>query len=146
MKVLSVLLAFTLAGSAYAVDATWSNYGAGWAGTNGIPTLTLDANPVIGTSPNLLIGNSLGAQTTGFLLLGTTQVTIPTGLGGSLELLPTLLIPLTIPATGAIVALLIPNNPNLDGRHVYLQTVQNDPGASHGVSFSQGVDIGLGDT
>ena len=46
--------------------ASWSNYGAGWPGTGGgVPTLQLDANPVLGTTVNALIGNVSGGVAIG---------------------------------------------------------------------------------
>jgi Tol biopolymer transport system component len=53
-------------------NASWNNYGAGFPGTHGIPGLSSSANPVLGTTISIDIGNSLGLSTTGFLLLGTS--------------------------------------------------------------------------
>ncbi|MFN8547629.1 MAG: calcium-binding protein, partial [Candidatus Eisenbacteria bacterium] len=50
--------------------ASWSNYGAGWPGTNGIPAFTASGNPVLCTTITIDLANSLGATTTAALFVG----------------------------------------------------------------------------
>src|SRR5262249_40403418 len=54
--------------------ASSTNYGAGFAGTHGVPDLTSDAIPVLGTSINVFLANSLGAPTVGLLFVGFAPV------------------------------------------------------------------------
>src|SRR5262249_2150644 len=74
-------------------DATWSNYGQGFAGTLGIPSLVASADPAFGASLTIDLGNSLGAATSGLLLLGVTQTSIVTSAGGTLLVVPLVVLP-----------------------------------------------------
>lgn len=121
--------------------AASSNYGIGHAGTLGIPSLTSSAAPVLGTSIDLLVGNSAGAATLGALMFGYEDVSIPSGLGGDILTLPLLTISLPISNVGASVPLAVPNDPFFCGGILYLQSVQLDSGASHGLSFSPGLEL-----
>jgi hypothetical protein len=124
--------------------AAWSNYGAGWPGTLGIPSFTSSANPAIGTTITLSIGNSLGANTAGFLAIGVTQASLSTGFGGTLLLLPISIVPIPIPAAGLSVPGTIPDYESLCGLAVFLQVMEIDGGASKGVSFTPGLRLDLG--
>jgi hypothetical protein len=124
--------------------AFWTNYGAGWPGTNGVPGFTSNANPILGTSITLDVDNSLGAPTTGFLALGFAPASTPTIFDGTLLVVPAqfLTIPLlagTTPLPGSI-----PQDASLCGISVYLQVLELDPGASKGIAFSQGLQLALG--
>jgi hypothetical protein len=128
----------------YCPPAAWSNYGAGWPGTLGIPSLTSNANPSLGSTITLSVGNSLGANTTGFLAIGLTQASLSTGFGGTLLLLPMSIVTIAIPAAGLSVPGLIPNDTSLCGIAVFLQVMEIDAGASKGVSFTPGLELDLG--
>lgn len=60
------------------------NYGAGWPGLNGVPTLTALDEPQIGAPISVQVGNSLGATTLALLMLGTSATNIATNKGGTL--------------------------------------------------------------
>jgi Tol biopolymer transport system component len=124
--------------------ASWNNYGAGFPGTLGIPTLTASANPVFGTTIDVAIGNSLGAPTVGLVLVGTAQASIPTKQGGTILVAASLLFPLPIAAGGDTLATSIPNDPALCGVSAFLQTVEFDAGAASGFSFTPGLELALG--
>jgi FG-GAP repeat protein/VCBS repeat protein len=124
--------------------AEWSNYGAGWAGTNGIPAFTARSNPVVGTSLKLDLDNSLGATTPGELLIGLSKASIPSGKGGLLLVQALLFVPLSIPAGGLTLSGQIPNDPSLYGLDLYLQAIEADHGASKGLSFTRGLDLFFG--
>ncbi len=124
---------------------TWSNYGTGFAGTNGVPGLTLDSNPTLGQTVGIQVGNSLGAPTPAVLLFGGTQLEIPTPFGGSL--LNEATVPVNLPALAAggdTVALDLPANGALCGISLYCQSIQFDAGASAGLAFSRGLRFILG--
>ena len=50
-----------------------------------------------------------------------------------------------LPVGGATMSLVIPNDAALCGQHGFLQMFQQDPFASHGIAFTQGIDLALGD-
>jgi hypothetical protein len=123
--------------------AAWSNYGDGWPGTFGIPSFTSSA-PSLGSTITLGIGNSLAANTKGFLAIGLTQASLSTGFGGTLLLLPMSIVTIAIPFWGLTVSGAIPADMSLCGLAVFLQVMEIDPGASKGVSFTPGLELDLG--
>jgi hypothetical protein len=124
--------------------ASWSNYGSGFAGTHGIPALTAQSNPVLGSAVTLALGNSLGATTPALFMTGVQQALIPTSKGGDLLLVPLLFVPLSLPASGTTFAGAIPNDPGLVGVQLFAQALELDAGAAHGLSFTAGLDLVLG--
>ena len=125
-------------------SAGWRSYGQGWPGTFGVPSFVSRDDPVIGQSATFDIENSLGADTTGFLFIGVTRLDIQTRLGGRLLLGPGASLTLAVPAGGLTLPASIPDDPALCGLSVFLQVLENDPGASHGVSFTPGLELDLG--
>jgi hypothetical protein len=124
--------------------ASWSNYGAGFPGTNGVPSFTSIQNPVVGATITLDLANSSGAPTVGLLFLGFSEINLPTSWGGDLLVLPALTVPITFSFgfdsfTGAT-----PDDPSLCGLTVDLQAIEADPGAAKGVSFTQGLELDFG--
>lgn len=124
--------------------ATSVNYGAGHPGTSGVPTIASSAAPILGTTPDILIGSSLGAPTLGALSLGGPDTVLPTPFGGSILLVPFATVTMSIPAAGAQVPLAIPADPSYCGLPFFLQAAMLDAGASHGVSFTPGLRLDLG--
>jgi hypothetical protein len=124
--------------------ASWNNYGSGWSGTLGVPSFTPRSNPVVGKSLKIDLDNSLGATTSGILVLGLSQTSLKTGKGGKLLVDPLMFIPLSIPAGGLTISGAIPNDPALYGVDLDLQALEVDAGASKGVSFTQGLDLSFG--
>jgi hypothetical protein len=127
-----------------AVSASSRAYGQGHPGTTGTPSLTPSANPVLGTTIDLIVGNSLGTQTTAALFAGIAAASQPTPFGGTLLVQILADFTLTLPAAGARVPQPIPNDPRLCGRSVFFQSAQLDAGASHGIAFSPGLELVLG--
>jgi hypothetical protein len=126
-------------------DASWNNYGAGFAGTNGIPTLAASADPVLGTQIDVDLGNSLGAPTFGYLLAGVSQASIPTTLGGTLLVGGVFLaLPVSIPASGLSLPEALPADLALCGVSIFVQGLELDPGAQVGVSFTPGLELFFG--
>lgn len=124
--------------------AEWHNYGFGWPGTFGIPSLTLSAPPVIGTTVNLIVQNSYVVPTYGLLLWGDGPVVIPTAFGGSLMVQQILSWPQPIGLGMFSIPMAIPNDPSLICIGFNLQILEYDKGASHFVSFTPGLHIELG--
>jgi len=124
--------------------ASWSNYGAGFSGTLGIPSLGVSANPVLGAAITVDAGNSRGSATPGALILGTSQASISGSWGGTLLVLPAFLQPVSIPATGLALAATVPLDTTFCGLRVFAQVIEQDPGASHGLSATPGLALVLG--
>src|SRR5262249_40076797 len=74
--------------------AAWSNYGAGFPGTNGVPAFTPRANPILGTTVTLDLVNSYGTPTAGAILVGFQRASLPTRLGGDLLVVPNFIVPI----------------------------------------------------
>ncbi|HET6162619.1 MAG TPA: S8 family peptidase [Planctomycetota bacterium] len=124
--------------------ASATNYGSGYPGTLGVPSLTTNASPVLGLSFDLVVGNSLGSNTPGLLLVGFSSASIPTTAGGTLLVSPLLLVPFTVDAAGTSLPAPLPAGPALIGVHVYTQVLESDAGAAHHISFTEGLDLLLG--
>lgn len=127
-----------------APPASWTSYGAGHAGTNGIPSLTASANPVLGTAPVVQMGNSSGTTTFGGLFFGFLRANQPTPFGGTALVQYIASITLSVAPAGVQFALGIPNDPDLCGLVVDLQAALLDPGASQGIAFTPGLEFVLG--
>jgi hypothetical protein len=125
-------------------NASWNNYGAGFPGTHGIPSLTASANPVLGTQISIDIGNSLGLSTPGLLMIGASQASVPTNRGGTLLVAFDLLVPLSIDAGGSSLTGSVPSSPDLCGISAFLQTIEIDAGAAFGWSFTPGLELAFG--
>ena len=118
-------------------------YGTGWPGTNGEPTLASDV-PVLGEAYALTLNSSNPVATTAVMLLGVAPATTPTNLGGQLLVSPGFAWNVPLPASGFTIQTALPADPSLCGASLYLQALCVDPGASHGVSFSKGLQLDLG--
>ena len=125
-------------------SASWSNYGTGFPGTNGVPAFTSRAAPVLGTTLTLDLANSRGASTSGLLFIGLQRASIHSNWGGDLLLLPFLTDVVPLSSSGISFTGNIPNDPALTGFAIDLQSIEDDPGAAKGVSFTQGLELVLG--
>jgi hypothetical protein len=126
-------------------SASWANYGTGWAGTLGVPTITPSAEPVLGTSITVTISNSFGAPTPGLVVVGLTETNLATGRGGSLLVDPLMFMLENFPATGfALAGTFPPYDPAFVGVEIDLQALELDPGATKGYSFTPGLKLILG--
>jgi hypothetical protein len=125
--------------------ASWSNYGAGWPGTLGIPSLTASNPPVLGEPITVDVGNSAGVATGALLFLAFAKGNTTTSAGGTLLVTPPwLAVPLALPAAGLALAGTLPSDILLCGLELDLQVLEADPGASHGISFTPGLELLLG--
>jgi hypothetical protein len=125
------------------IFASRSSYGAGLAGTLGIPTLDASADPVMGTTITIDIGNSQGVYAVGFLLVGVAPSSLPSH-GGTMLVDPLLTLPLLVAPTGTSLSGGIPLEDADVGVSIYLQALEIDPGAVLGVSFTAGLQLTLG--
>jgi hypothetical protein len=124
--------------------ASWSNYGAGFPGTNGVPSFTSQTDPVLGTTVTLDLANSYGNATVGLLIVGFQRTTIHTNWGSDVLAAPLITRVLVLPAGGVSLSDRIPNDDDLCGFTVDLQAIEADPGAVQGVSFTPGLELVLG--
>jgi hypothetical protein len=124
--------------------ASWANYGVGFPGKLGVPSLTAEANPVLGTSVTLDLGNSAGKSAAALVLIGLQEATIPTTKGGDLLLVPSYTVPVVLPLFGLKLSGSIPNDINLAGVEVDVQALEVDSGAAKGLSFTAGLKLILG--
>lgn len=123
----------------------WSeNYGAGWAGKNGVPGFIALNDPVPGSSLTLQIDNSLGSATPALLLVGFAQASWPTGKDGTILVDPLLYVPLVLPAGGLQLSGSLPNDPALYFFDIDLQAIEIDAFASKGLSFTPGLHLRCG--
>jgi Tol biopolymer transport system component len=125
-------------------QATWSNYGAGWPGTFGVPSFTLDVDPEFGATVTATASNSVAFWTAGFLAIGFAEAVIPTNRGGTLLVEFISLTPVAVPPGGYSFCEDIPYDPALCGVELDLQMIEFDPGASDDLSFSQGLKVVIG--
>ena len=125
-------------------QASWQNYGAGWPGTLGVPSFTALANPVLGTTVEAFVGNSVGFYTVGFLYLGLQQISVPTRLAGTLLVDPLATIVFLLEPLGTTLDGDLPLDDALVGTSFFAQVLQLDNGASKGASFTAGLELLLG--
>ncbi|MFT7463987.1 MAG: hypothetical protein ACI9EF_002336 [Pseudohongiellaceae bacterium] len=126
------------------VPAVSSNYGAGLAGTNGVPTLTLSDKPFLGANTALEMGNSAGAPVLCGIFLGLSQASLDFK-GGELLLLPALdPILLPLPSSGLDLPFAVPSDAILDGVQLFAQVAIQDTGAVNGISLSRGLAMTFG--
>jgi Tol biopolymer transport system component len=126
------------------VVASWSNYGAGFPGTFGIPSFTARANPVLGSTLVCDLANSSGLYTVAFVFLGLERADLPSAWGGDLLVAPFATKLIGLPPSGNIVGGDLPGYASLCGLVVDLQALELDPGAARGVSFTPGLELTLG--
>jgi len=115
--------------------ASWQNYGSGWLGTNGVPGLTAQNDPVseVAHARPRQFGGGHGP---GLLVLGLGKANLRPAKGGrSSSCVPvhSALDPgRRLDAVGPG-----PNDPSLYGFDLYLQALELDRGASNGLSFTR---------
>lgn len=124
--------------------ASWSNYGTGFPGANGIPTLTAQGPPILGTTLHVDVGSSAINTTLAALLVGVNQTSVPMAKGGDLLVVPLLSIYLSLPPTGMTIDEDVDADPALCGFELYVQTLVADPGAAKKQAASAGLKLVLG--
>jgi Tol biopolymer transport system component len=127
-----------------ATVATWSNYGDGVPGTNGVPSITATAPPVVGTTVTIVVQNSYGRPTDGLLFLGAERSSVPSVWGGELLVDPSIVLPITFWYGSDTFQGDLPFDYSLGGMTFDLQAFEHDPGAPHGVSFTPGLELIVG--
>jgi hypothetical protein len=123
-------------------DAMSETYGSGWPGGT-MPSLTA-SDPFLGQQMQIFLSSSSGDTTWAVLFFGLTPAELPTPWGGTLLLVPTGAITLTVPFFGLSFEIAVPSDVMLAGVTVYAQAVQGDQWATRGVSFTPGLRLVLG--
>lgn len=124
--------------------ATSAVYGSGFPGRAGPPTLELADDPVIGEPIALLVGNSAGAWTLGFLLVGTEELALPAGWGGELLVEPLLVLPVPLPPDRYTLLDEVPYDAGFFAVVLRLQVLVLDPAAAEGIASSAGLEVAFG--
>jgi hypothetical protein len=122
------------------------NFGVGFPGSTGVPSLTAAGLPLLGRSLEVTIGGSGTFVIPGVLLIGVQEAAIPLA-GGTLLTDPASAIAqvrFLLPGNLNRVPLAIPADPVLSGVPIYLQAVEVDGGAAFGLSFTPGLRITAG--
>jgi Tol biopolymer transport system component len=123
--------------------ATATNYGAGFAGSLTVPTLTAVAPPTFGARLELDVSDSSAQTSVAFVAVGVARASIPTH-GGTLLVVPLLVVPYGIPPAGVSIFYDVPYDPSYCGLAIDLQAIEIDPGAAFGLSFTDGLELVFG--
>src|SRR5262249_7106535 len=105
-------------------DPASSSYGSGFAGSLGVPSLTIAAPPLLNQPYDVAIENSSAQWTVALLLIGTLQAQIPTRLGGDLLVDPLWTQLLVLPPGGDHLVGTMPPEERLASTSVDLQVLQ----------------------
>ena len=118
-----------------------TSFGSGLAGTGGLtPALSSKSCFAIGTAGAFDLA-SAAPNALGLLTLGVQKSPMPL-LGGTLEIVPLLQLPLPTDAGGAATrAVPVPNDASLVGTEVFAQAFVLDPGAPQSVAMSNGYGV-----
>src|SRR5262249_26904910 len=109
--------------------------------TLGIPSLTASGPPILCTQVGISIGNSRGSTTPAVFIVGFRPAAIPTALGGTLLVLPSAVLPFTLPGAGASIPYSVLCGDQYCDLGLYVQVLELDPGASQQISFTQGLEL-----
>lgn len=125
--------------------ATAANYGAGWPGTNGVPSLTASNPPQLGEPITLDLGNSYGQPTIALLVFGFAKAQTPSSWGGDFLVAgPWVSFTLGLPAAGLAIDEEVDPDVTLCGLEIDVQLLHVDPGASDSIAFSAGLELIVG--
>ncbi|MBP8300997.1 MAG: hypothetical protein KA020_11565 [Planctomycetes bacterium] len=126
--------------------ASWSNYGAGFPGTAGVPVLGASAAPTLGSLFQLEMTSAAPQQQIAILAFGWQPINVPTQLGGSLlvNAVTTEFLLVPIAPTKALRPFSVPANAAFCGALLYAQFVHFDAGAAQGIAFSPGLALAMG--
>jgi len=123
--------------------AATANFGAGWPGTFGVPSLA-GSPPAFGQRVTLSAANSSALWSVGLVLVGSQAADLPTGWGGELLLLPSFVAAVAIPPAGVAFSGVVPADERLAGVSWFAQVLEQDAGASDGVSFTPALQLTFG--
>jgi Tol biopolymer transport system component len=126
-------------------EPTTGHYGNGFPGRDGtVPTMSSEL-PYRGARIRVDVSNSSRFYVAAFVFVGVTRDAIKTSLGGELLLDPLLVFPIPLAPFGGSFEADVPTAWWANGLAVDLQTLELDPWAAKGVSFTDGFELVLGD-
>lgn len=135
-------------GALFRVDlgctATWRNYGTGFPGTLGVPTLVAQAPPLLGATLDVDLGSSATVSTLAFVLIGEDTASLPMRKGGELLVEALIILPMSIAPGTTTLSDDMPNDPALCGVRFYVQALLLDSGAARGLASTPGLELRLG--
>jgi hypothetical protein len=121
-----------------------SNYGSGWPGTLGIPSLDCPSGLAIGATGDVVVGNSTSAATFGVVLLGFSDASISRPRGGTLLVDARWWIPIAISGATCDLLVNVPDDASLCFLELFVQALEADAGAVGGISFTDGLELTIG--
>ncbi len=124
--------------------ANWTNLGAGFPGTGGVPSLTLSSKPVLGSDCAMVLATMGPNPAFAIGLVGTLTGATPTVYGGLLYVAPVFSIATFAMPQGTTIPFSIPNDIDLCNGIVTVQFLLADTGAAHGVAFTKALLIQFG--
>ena len=126
--------------------ASWSNYGAGFPGTAGVPVLGASAAPMLGSLFQIEMTSVAPQQELAVLAFGWQPIDVPTQFGGSMlvSFVTTEFLLVPIAPTKALRPFFVPANVAFCGATIYAQFVHFDAGAAQGIAFSRGMALAIG--
>jgi hypothetical protein len=131
-----------LSGPGCSAQARAAAYGTGWPGASGVPALS-NTPPLLEQTAVMTMGSSSRTQALACLMVGTRAVDLQTRFGGKI-LVDDLILEsgFLLPANGRTLVWFVPSI--YCGATFYAQLVQVDAAASHGIAFSRGLELVLG--
>jgi hypothetical protein len=126
--------------------ACWTNYGDGFPGAIGVPSIYLTGVPSLGLQVNIQMVTVRASAEFAIVVLGFASQSVPTPFGGTLLVQPMSTVGAALPAMPAPfgLPLSIPPLAALVGTHVYAQFAHTDATAAQGWAFSRGLDLVVG--
>ncbi|GJM21510.1 MAG: hypothetical protein DHS20C15_14250 [Planctomycetota bacterium] len=124
--------------------AAASHFGAGLAGTLGIPSIDALGTPKIPSNSLVRIENSLGLSTPALLFLGFSTAAIPFK-GGTVHVNPFKIQSFLMPAPRIDFLVALQDDHTLHGLTAYVQAAMADPAAPLGVALTRGLRLDLGE-
>jgi len=121
--------------------ATSESYGSGLDGELGAPALSAATPPLLNQSCDVKLTNSSDQWTVGLLFLGVEPTQIPTRLGGDLLVVAQWTQLVVVPPSGVDLVARLPHDERLAATDLYLQTLELDATAIHGISFTAGLAL-----
>ncbi|MFO1078103.1 MAG: hypothetical protein U1E73_10325 [Planctomycetota bacterium] len=131
----------------FAASPAWRTfYGAGTAGTNGVPTITGYPRPRIGQTMNVTVTNPAGAPSLGVTLLSQAQAAGVASPFGPLWADPTqgFLISFTLGVVDGTFPIAFPTDPTFIGQPLFLQGAVVDGGSPTSFALTGGMQINVG--
>jgi len=126
--------------------ACWTNYGDGFPGAIGVPSIYLTGTPAIGQQADLQMVTVRASAEFAIVALGFAPTSQPTPFGGTLLVQAASTATFVTPPMPTAFALVLrfPPLPALVGGRLYAQFAHSDPTAAQAWAFSRGLELIVG--